>query len=47
MLISPLPHDDVRAEGDTGSKTDQLNSTKKYVTKTIKTRHTTTGTRIL
>lgn len=47
MLINPLPHDDVHAEGDTGSKTDQLNSTKKYVTKTIKNRDTTTGTRIL
>lgn len=35
MLINPLPPDDVHAEGDTGSKTDQ-------VTKTIKNKDTTT-----
>lgn len=47
MLINPLPHDDVHAEGDTESKTDQVNSSKKYLTKTIKNRGTTAGTRHL
>jgi len=34
MLINPLLCDDVHAEGDTGLKTDKVNSSKKYVTKT-------------
>lgn len=35
----------MHAEGNTGSKTDQMNYNKKYVTTTIKNKETTTGTR--
>lgn len=45
MLINPLPQHDIHAEGNTGSKTDQMNNNKKHVTTTIKNKDTTTGTR--
>lgn len=46
-MINPLPHDDVHAEGDSGLKTDQVNSSKKYVTKTTKNKDRTAATRNL
>lgn len=36
MTLNPLLHDSAYAKGDSGSKTDQVNSSKKYVKKTIK-----------
>lgn len=35
IALNPLLHDSVRAKGDIGSKTDQMNSSKKYVKKKI------------
>lgn len=38
MLINPVLHDNVHSEGDTGSITDQVHSSKKYVQRLLKTK---------